>query len=536
MSSFFRTLFGHPSFSFSFSFYFCRATVAVLLFLAPGAGLSALAECPPLSPNPGGAVAEGLEPLHLDTRLAEMLRSFPVAPGVAVGLVTPQGIYARGFGVRDLETCAPVSPDTMFYLLSVTKSFTGMLAALLQAEGEFELDRSLADYFPELTTPELTMEEPLHPEQITIRDLLLHAPGFFNGGINYRSYLPGNLEQADLLHLLAHYSRPVPRTFRYSNQGYVIAAAAMQESLGQSWRQLLEERLFQPLGMSSTTSSITKATAGDFAWPYLWRLDGGFDRQPVKVEQQMHAAGGVASNVTDLLRWVQIHLNRGKIDGQAFLPAKVVRQAQAPQIQFDLTYDRFHRYAYGLGLHHADYQGDLILHHFGGPIHFSLLPEHGLGVVVLSNETSASAQLTHLLATYLYDLLLGKEGLDAIYAKEIELRKASIDERWRKRAEQESELRAQTTPEAPGRPLEAYVGTYLSDRLGTMEVRVEDNHLRLTYGVLDLALEPHQADAFLAPFLPGDLPERLDFRFGDQANAHTLDWGERLFERHRPHP
>ena len=498
---------------------------SVLILLASAAP-QCLGKCPPPGPNPGGEIAKGLESLALDTRLTELLREFPVAPGLAVGFVTPDGTYTRGFGVRDLESCAPVGPDTLFYLLSVTKTFTGMLGALLQEEGAIELDRSLAHYFPDLT-----MEEPLHPEQITLRDLLLHAPGFFNGGINFRSYLPGNLSREDLLHLLSRYNRPAPRTFRYSNQGFVIAAAAMEETLGQSWQELLRERLFQRLGMRGTTPYIAEAKAGEFAWLYRWRLDGGFDPAVVKVEEQMHAAGGAVSNVRDLVRWLQVHLHGGTIDGQQVLPAAVVRQAQAPQIQYDLTYDRFRRYAYGLGLHHAEYRGERILHHFGGPIHFSFLPEHGLGVVVLSNETGASSRLTHLLATFLYDLWLGREDLDAAYAAEIESRRAEIAELRRDQAAEEAELRAGATAGAPERPLETYLGTYRSDRLGTMTVRLEGRQLRLEYGVLDLELEPYQADAFLVGILPGDLPVRFDFRFTENPQAQTLDWGGRLFER-----
>lgn len=206
-----------------------------------------------------------------------------------------------------------------------------MTAALLHEEDALELDGALPDFIPEARAP-----APINLAQTSLRDLLNHRPGFSNGAINFRSYLPANLDEAALLHALQHHSRPLEIDFRYSNVGYVVAAAAMERRTGVSWRELLEQRIFAPLGMSSSTTSIERAVGGEFALG----LDGGFERAMVKVEDQMHAAGGTCSSVVDLLRWLEANLERGVIDGEPVLPPGVVRQAQAPQIQYDWQYGR----------------------------------------------------------------------------------------------------------------------------------------------------------------------------------------------------
>jgi len=475
----------------------------------------------------------------IDAQLESFLAILPATPGLAVGLVRPGSTYLRGFGYRDLANCSPVTPATGFYLLSVTKSFTGMLAALLQYSGEIELEWDLKRIWPDLEMP-----PPTNPAQITLRDLLLHAPGFDNGGINYRTYAPGNLDSAEVVRLLAEHSHPTSRSFAYRNTGYIVAATAIEATLGQIWRELLIERLFEPLGMKDTTPYIEIATAGEFALPYSWTLEGDFRRRPVKRELQMHAAGGVVSNVNDLIRWLKVMLARGELDGRRVLPARVVEQAIAPQIQLETEFYRFSRFAYGLGVYLADYESDLLIHHFGGPIHLSFMPEHGIGVVVLTNGTGASLILAHMIATYLYDYSLAKPDLGPKYAAEIGRVSDSTYERLQTRAAELQSLMESRTLERLSKNPRIYVGTFWSDRLGEMEVVAVSDRLLVTYGVLTAPMIPYQEDQFLVHLEAADLPQVFEFRRTDPAaqglsaddgsEMTILDWGGRIFERISP--
>ena len=490
--------------------------------------------------NPANGKTSAIDAKAIDSHLESILETLPATPGLAVGLVRPGSTYMRGFGYRDLTSCAPVTPATRFYLLSVTKSFTGMLAALLQDSGEIELEWDLKQIWPELEMP-----PPINPAQITLRDLLLHAPGFDNGGINYRTYAPGNLDNDGVVRLLAEHSRPASRAFAYRNTGYIVVAAAIEATLGRIWRDLLIERLFEPLSMNDTTPYIELATAGEFAFPYAWTLEGDFRRRPVKQEQQMHAAGGVVSNVDDLVRWLQTMLGRGELGGHRVLPARVVDQAIAPQIQLERDFYRFSRFAYGLGVYLADYEGDLLIHHFGGPIHLSFMPEHGIGVVVLTNGTGASLALAHMIAAYLYDYSLAKPDLESKYATEIERVRDSTLQRLQDREAELQSLMENRTLERLAKDPRIYVGTFCSDRLGEMEIDAVGDRLILTYGVLTAPMVPYREDQFLVHLEAADLPQIFEFHRFDSTTAgvdpdddgsemRVLDWGGRIFERVSP--
>ncbi len=505
------------------------ATTAVALWMYLLCALPlAAAELPCESgwrPNDGGVSTAEAVALELDAAIAGALERVAATPGLAVGVLRRgEVVYARGFGVRDLETCAPVTPESVFYLLSVTKSFTGMAAAVLQEEGAIELDKALPEYLPEARAA-----PPMNLAQTSLRDLLNHRPGFHNGAINFRSFLPGNLDEAALLHVLEHHSRPLEITFHYANTGYVVAGAALARATGKKWRELLEERIFAPLGMTSSSTSIERATRGEFAYPYGLGLGGSFEPGMVKVEEQMHAAGGASSNVVDLLRWVEVNLEGGALDGEQVLPALAVRQAHAPQIQFDWEYGRYRRFAYGLGVYNSTMNGELILHHFGGPIHVSFAPQHRLGLVLLSAGPDSTG-FVHALAASLYDLLLGKPDARATLAASLDEAKQKLAERLEVRREREAGYRARQGELI--RPAAAYQGSYVSDRLGEMIVTEATTGagLDLGFGVLSMRLEPLDPDVFLARF-PEVGPAELRFDGWEEGRPGVLDWGGRIFER-----
>lgn len=502
-----------------------RAIVAAVLAFVPGGLLSAAdLPCPAgWAPHASGVVSPRADELGLDETIRSALEAVPVTPGLAIGILYEgEVVYARGFGVRDLDTCAPVTPESVFYLLSVTKSFTGLAAALLHEEGALELDQSLDTYFPDASiTP------PIRLAQTSLRDLLNHRPGFWNGAINFRSFLPGNLDNEAMLYVLEHHSRPYRLTYQYANMGYVIAGAAIEMATGLHWRELLESKIFEPLEMTASTTSIDKAVAGPFAYPYGLSLDSEFEPAMVKVQPQMHAAGGATSTVTDLLRWVEANLEGGVVDGERVLPALVVRQAQAPQIQYEWIYGPYRRFAYGLGVHNSELNGELVIHHFGGPIHVSFAPDRRLGVVMLSAATY-SAPLVHRLAASLYDLWLGKDGASETLADHFDAARESIAKSLERRRERHAGYEARRGELV--RPASDYAGTYRSDRLGEMIVTGGEAGVNVRFGVMSLDLVALEADVFLARFPDGD---QVEFKFEPWKDGRpmTLDWEGRVFQR-----
>jgi CubicO group peptidase (beta-lactamase class C family) len=498
--------------------------VLTMYLLGPVA--AALAECGPIRPNTHQTnVDHGLD--RYDELVIEVLNSIELLPGAAIGIVDENGlIYAKGFGVSEMRDCTPISSETGFYLLSTTKSFTGMLAAILQDKGIVKLDQSLSDYFPNLRMP-----APLNPAQITLRQLLTHGKPFSNGALNFRPTIPANIDTAQSLYILSRYSTPEPPGFEYSNTGYTLASIIIDQASGRSWRELIGEEIFDPLEMTNSTAYMEVAQQRDFAPRYSIDKHRGLYRVPNKLEAQMHAAGGIVSTVGDLSRWLMVNLNEGRLHGRQVIPAAVVRQAHAPQIQFDWKYQQFRRYAYGLGVHHADYDGDLLIHHFGGAIHVSFMPKHHLGVIVLTNNVVAGGILTHRLAALTYDFLLKKPRLDERRMQARSEIGRSLDGLLASWEQQRQRALSRANENDPRIDEHQIAGVFHSDRLGSMEITIEQKRIQLRYGVVQTALHRLDGDTFTALFddVDNGVPQVLDFVSGP--SGIYLDWDGRKFQK-----
>lgn len=307
----------------------------------------------------------------------------------------------------------------------------------------------------------------------------------------------------------------------------------MEQATGESWRDLLETRVFAPAGMRSSFAHMVKAEAGPMAIGYVGHAPGMLRPTTTKVDAQMHPAGGSVSTVNDLARWLLLNLDDGRLDGEPVFPRRAVEQAHARQIQLDWTWYKFHRFAHGLGMYSADYEGELLMHHLGGETHVSFMPERGLGVAVLTNRLDLGASVSHAVAVTIYDALLGKPELDARAAAETEAIRQRVGATfagWDKAIATAVES-IPAANEVIG--ADALTGRYVNDRLGEIVVvEREDGSLGARFGVLEGPLEHARGNGYLADISHwGDPPELYVFR--RDGEALVLDWGGRLFEHTR---
>ncbi|MGH8495547.1 MAG: serine hydrolase domain-containing protein [Gammaproteobacteria bacterium] len=481
--------------------------------------------CADIAANAGGMRDDAWFDGDFEEKLEDMLADTDAVAGLALAVVKDADIiFMRGFGYRDLSACSPVTPDTRFYLKSTTKSFTGLLGALLHEEGVIELDAPITEYLPELSLP-----APLNAAQISLRAHLTHGIPYENGGVVFRTAYAGNLPDDRIVGHLSTYSVPKDTRFEYSNLGPIVAAIAMGSAAGASWRDLLEAKVFAPAGMADSFAYMAKAQRDEMSQAYIRDADGRFQPTFTKYEEQMHPAGGTVSTAADLARWLILNLNDGRIDGRRVYPARAIAQAHARQIQLDWTWGRFHRFAHGLGVYSADYEGELVMHHFGGETHVSFMPEHGFGVAVLTNQIDVGLYVTHSVATLIYDHLLEKPDIDARFA-------AAADNAREKLSERSSEVRAALDDVPSGdatlAPAEL-AGRYVSDRLGEIVVAVEEgNALTVAFGVLRGELTHVGMDVYLADYhMWGDPPEPYEFRRHGSEGSLLLDWDGRIFFR-----
>jgi CubicO group peptidase (beta-lactamase class C family) len=407
-------------------------------------------------------------------------------PGLGVAVVRGDEIvYAKGFGFADREANRRATADTQFYIASTTKSFTALAAAVLHERGALDLDASVDRYLPTAK-----WDARIDPRTITLRHLLTHTHGIRPGGpIDFRTAFTGEFNHQLLLELLAfHPPAPNGRQFAYSNLGYNIFSLALDERFAEGWKAIVEREVFAPLAMKSSTADISKADSSRLAMPYSSRATRP-ERIPFsKRDETMQAAGGHVSSAHDLARYLIAHLNQGRIDGRQALPAAAIEATHRQQATQERNFGPIQRFGWGLGWDIGTYEGDTLLHRFGGypgfRSHVSFMPERKVGVVVLTNDGLASSFLTDVIATYIYDRLLQKPNIEAQANQRLESYQSDV----RGLLDRERKTRG-SRPQVTPLPLSAYAGMYESVALGRMIWSFNDGRLRAKWSTLESDVE-----------------------------------------------
>lgn len=250
--------------------------------------------------------------------LIEVIRKRHGTPAVACAVIRSNqlvGIGCSGLRVWD-GTNTPVALTDPWHHGSLTKSMTATLAALLVADGKIHWDTSLSDVFP-ADVPQMDAAW----KTVTLEQLCSHrsgAPAELDGGGIWEKLwrFQGTPREArhHLLELLTVRApkHPPGTTFEYSNAGFALAGAMLEETINQSWEELMTERVFRPLGMS-TAGFGAPGTEGktDAPWGHVWKSGKLQSIPPGPLADNPWAispAGKVHCSVLDLARYAQFHL------------------------------------------------------------------------------------------------------------------------------------------------------------------------------------------------------------------------------------
>jgi CubicO group peptidase (beta-lactamase class C family) len=431
------------------------------------------------APRAAAAAGAPLDPVAdtIERFLRRAVAEIPGVPGMSIAVVKGgEIVYLGAAGYRDVEARLPATVETPFYIASSTKSFTGMAAAMLATQGKLDLDAPITRYVPEFRLP-----APLVADSVTMRKLLTHTIPFVNRPVVWRTAYSGQHTPRLLIELLAH-SEPRDPGFRYDNLGYVIASLVLERITGMPWQRTLDDMLFEPLGMQHTSAYMSEAAAWNPAAPY----QSGERIPQLKTDSTMHAAGGMVTSAADLARWLEAQLGLGRVDGRQAIPAAAVREAHRMQATLDARFGPYPRYGYGLGWYWSMWEGDTLLHHFGGyagaRAHVSFMPKRNIGVAVLLNSSGANAAAADVVANYAYDVLLGKPGRDARYDSLLAKARSDLARSAEGLAAHRRELAAR--PSTLTRPTADYAGVYANPLLGEMRIRSVRDTLVVSIGQL----------------------------------------------------
>lgn len=235
-------------------------------------------------------------------------------PGAAVAVVVGDEIvWAKGFGLANAETGAPVTPDTLFQIGSVTKAFTA--AALLSAstQGVVALDRPVSTYVTGLTP---CVGAP------TLTQLLSHTGGLIDEPDEYGPQGEDGLAAYPRTWTGEYCLLPPGRAFSYSNSGFALAGLALQEADKKPFADLMRARVLDPLGMARTTFRPTEAMTWPLAVGHRRDKDGNFTVvRPLANDARLWPAGTLYSSANEMARFLVALMNDGQVNGKRALPA-----------------------------------------------------------------------------------------------------------------------------------------------------------------------------------------------------------------------
>lgn len=421
--------------------------------------------------------------------VVEQLAAWEV-PGCAVAAVhNGEVVLAGGWGRRDLESGLPVTKDTLFAIGSTTKAFTASTAGALADDGLLEWDRPVRDY-----VPGLRLHDPVVTERLTITDLLSHRSGLPRHDLVHLGH-PG-LSREDVVRRLRFLplSKDLREAFQYCNLGYMLAGHVVEVLSGTPWEDVLRSRLLTPLGMSRSNLSVEDMLADpDHATAYE-RRKGAVVQVPVRPLTALAPAGAINSSAAEMARWLLAQLGGGVVDGAVIMSADTLHRQHAPHmlIPEDRTFPASTRHAYGLGWMTGRYREHRLAEHGGGIDGYltecMLLPDDGIGVIVLTNASSGA--LAPVVAYRVLDELLGLPPIDW-FGQFKPRHDAMISGMGEARGAR------RVVPDAPlPRPLDAYAGEYRHPGYGTLTVAVEGDALTPRFGTMKISLVHRHFETF----------------------------------------
>lgn len=414
------------------------------------------------------------------------------APAVAVALVHGgETVFARGFGLADVEAQRPATVDTLFAIGSSTKAFTTFVLGTLVDEGRLRWDDRVRKHLPEFRVEDATLSELL-----TVRDLVTHRSGLPRHDLVWYNSPDSRVELvARLAHLPA--SADLRTEFQYNNLMFITAGVLAERVGGKTWEELVRERVFAPLAMTRSNFSVADMASDlDHAEPYELR-DDALRRMPMRTIDAAGPAGSINSSVAEMANWVALQLGSGTFRERELVQASTLSELHTvamPMGGLDPASPELVPVGYGLGWMIDVYRGHLRIHHGGNIDGYSalvaFLPRNDWGLVVLTNQNASA--LPGLVARHAFDRVLGLERTDW-NAKALETRDKAKGVAKESEEKQRAERKAGTSP---SHALADYAGEYEHPGYGVVTVALEGETLSARIHGLEATLEHWHYDVF----------------------------------------
>jgi CubicO group peptidase (beta-lactamase class C family) len=307
-------------------------------------------------------------------------------PGMAVGILKDGEIETHGFGVSSIETGFPIRPDSLFQVGSISKVYTAMLVMRLVEEGKLDLGTPVVQYLPELKLQDADAQRSL-----TMRHLLTHTSGLHGDWFADFGWGDDTLDKAMVeVHTLRQIASP-GEVWSYCNSGFYVAGAIVQQITEHVFERAISEMLFEPLDLDRS-----------FYWAHeaiVYPVAVGHSIEPGKepevarrypLPRNVNAAGGIISNVENLLRFASANMVTEEGDCGSYLSLESILEMQREQAKAAVVADY-----YGIGWAIKHRGGVKLIGHGGTTSGFqtylTLVPEKNFAIAQLTNLNRGSA-------------------------------------------------------------------------------------------------------------------------------------------------
>ncbi len=306
-------------------------------------------------------------------------------PGVSMGVVVGDKlVWARGYGYADLERKIPCTPQTLFGIRSVTKTFTALAILQLRDAGKLRLEDRLSRHLAQVHILKYSADSP----DITIRQLLTHTSGL-------QQDPPGTVWTDGLYSTETDLKRPLLQIYDsdtrwyYSNLGFALLGEVVETETHQSRNTYIQQHILTPLRMTNTRPVPNRDEPG-LAVAYVRATPGGLlipaepSVQWPGVPTAIDGAGAIASNVEDLAKYIAFHMAEGSGGNTVVLSGATLREMHRPHWLLPEWQE-----SWGLGIRVCRVNGHVCVGHTGGGLYAAsvyFVPDLKLGVIVLANS------------------------------------------------------------------------------------------------------------------------------------------------------
>jgi CubicO group peptidase (beta-lactamase class C family) len=307
-------------------------------------------------------------------------------PGMAIGVLKGDNIlYARGLGLKNKESGAPVSEHTVFHMASVSKPFVSTGIMILVEQGKVRLDDPVTKYLPYFR-----MDDKRYVD-ITIRQLLLHTAGIPDVGpsVNYEWDKPQFDDEALERHVksLANKKldfKPGRRKPAYSNNGYEILGDIIAKASGISFEAFMKQHILEPSKMKESSFLLSDIPENALSKPHVKTDEGKIVVSKVYPYNRKHAPSScLHANIVDMLNFAKLNLNKGRYGETRIYSEETHRLLTEPQVRDNKIFE------FGLGWTTAPYRDTYRVEFTGGDIGFDtviiMVPTADFAIVILTN-------------------------------------------------------------------------------------------------------------------------------------------------------